>query len=277
MTLREIIRQGFYYARTCKPLWLFGFFVGLGSGGSGGAGGGGGDGAGGGLPLDLSGPQVAVIIALFAFAIAAVVMHFISQGALIEGVERARKGGMMTTGEGFRRGWAHWGVLLRIGLLYVAAIVASLVLLAAPVLIALRALGPVGGAAVGMPMLLIAVPWLITLYLVQVFASRIAVLENRHAIDAIGKSRLFLHGRLMHGLKLIVAAFAGTLALAVIGLLTIVPVVLVLAALMPVLRLFTVLALGSVVLLPVMYVLIAITGTFRSSIWTIGYLTEMES
>ena len=33
MTIREIVRQGFYYARTCRSLWLFGFFVGIASGG----------------------------------------------------------------------------------------------------------------------------------------------------------------------------------------------------------------------------------------------------
>jgi len=32
MTIREIIRQGLHYARTCKSLWLFGFFVGIASG-----------------------------------------------------------------------------------------------------------------------------------------------------------------------------------------------------------------------------------------------------
>ena len=42
---------------------------------------------------------------------------------------------------------------------------------------------------------------------------RIAVLENRRALDAIGKARLFLHGRLVHGLKLMVAAFVGTLVI----------------------------------------------------------------
>ena len=46
---------------------------------------------------------------------------------------------------------------------------------------------------------------------------RIAVLENRHALDAIGKARLFLHGRLMHGLKLIVATFVGTLGIVLLG------------------------------------------------------------
>ena len=120
-------------------------------------------------------------------------------------------------------------------------------------------------------------PWLITLYLVQAFASRIAVLENRHALDAIGKARLFLHGRLMHGLKLLVAMFLGTLAIVGLGLLAIVPVGLLLAALIPVLRIVPVIVFGSLVLLPAIYVLIAMLGMLRSSIWTIGYVTQVES
>ena len=163
-------------------------------------------------------------------------MRFVSEGALIEGVVRARQGRTMTTREGFRAGWAHWGVLVRIALLYVAAFIGSVGLLAAPCVIALRAVGPLGGVVFGIPALLVAVPWLVTLYLVQAFASRIAVLENRHALDAIRKARLFLHGRLMHGLKLIVAMFVGTLAIVVLGLVAIVPVALLLAALIPVLR-----------------------------------------
>jgi len=34
MTISEIVGQGPHYARTCKSLWLFGFFVGMASGGS---------------------------------------------------------------------------------------------------------------------------------------------------------------------------------------------------------------------------------------------------
>ena len=37
MTIGEIIEQGFHYARTCRSLWLFGFFVGIASGGSNGS------------------------------------------------------------------------------------------------------------------------------------------------------------------------------------------------------------------------------------------------
>ena len=179
--------------------------------------------------------------------------------------------------EGFRGGWAHWGVLVRIALLYLAAIFGSLLLIAAPCVIAWQALGPLGGVALGIPAVLIAVPWLVTLYLVQAFASRIAVLENRYALDAIGKSRLFLHGRLMHGLKLIVAMFVGTLVIVVVGLVALAPVGLLLAALIPVLRVWPVIVLGCVVLLPLICVLTAMVGTFRSSIWTIGYVTQVES
>jgi hypothetical protein len=288
MTISDIIRQGLHYARTCKSLWLFGFFVGIASGG-GSSGGGRGDGGSGvtvgiggvsvgaGGPFDLSVTTIALIVVVIILALFAIVMRFVSEGALIEGVVRTRQGGTMTTREGFRAGWAHWGVLVRIELLYFAATIGSLALLAAPCVIALKALGPLGGVALGIPALFIAVPWLVTLYLVQAFASRIAVLENRHALDAVGKSRLFLHGRLMHGLKLIVAMFVGTLVIVFLGLVAIVPVALLLAALIPLLRLFPVIVLGCLVLLPVIYVLTAMVGTLRSSIWTIGYVTQVES
>jgi hypothetical protein len=282
MTISEITRQGLYYARTCKSLWLFGFLVGMASGGSSG-GAGGGDGAGGAWsvgigPVAFSVEEIAPIVLVIIFAILALlVMRFVSEGALIEGVARAREGGTMTTREGFRTGWAHWGVLVRIALLYFAAIIGSLALLAAPCVIALQALGPIGGIALSIPALVIAVPWLVTLFLVQAFASRIAVLENRHALDAIGKARLFLHGRLMHGLTLIVATFVGTLLILFVGLVVVVPVTLLLVALIPVLRIVPVIVLGCLVLLPAIYVLTAMVGTLRSSIWTIGYLTQVES
>ena len=274
MTITEIVRQGLYYARTCKSLWLFGFFVGMASGGSSGGGGGQGNGGGASFSLALLAPLAAVAVVA---VLALIVMRFISEGALIEGVARTRKGGAMTTREAFRAGWAHWGVLLRIALLYFAVTLGSLALLAAPCVIALQALGPLGAIALGIPALVVGVPWLVTIYLVQAFASRIAVLENRHALDAIGKARLFLHGRLMHGLRLIVATLAGTLLLVIAGLVIVVPVVLLLVALIPVLRILPVFVVACVVVLPALYVLTAMVGTLRSSIWTIGYVTQVES
>lgn len=293
MTIRELIGQGLYYARRCKSLWVFGFVVGLASGGSSGGssgGGGVGDGAGavggavggaianGGAPFGLSAAGiVSIVVALIIVAVLAFIVRFISEGALIEGVVRVRQGGAMTTREGFRAGWAHWGVLLRIALIYVGTIIGSVALLVAPCVIAMRMVGPVGGFALGIPALIIAVPWLITLYLIQAFASRIAVLENRHAMDAIRKARLFLHGRLMHGLKLIVATFLGTLLLGLLSVAVILPAVLLLVALLPVISVVPAIAIGCLVLLPAVYVLVAMLGTLRSSIWTIGYVTQVEA
>jgi len=281
MTIGEIVRQGFHYARTCKSLWLFGFFVGIANGGSSGGGGGRDGGVGGAFSVGAFGFSTteigSIVIALLLVVVVAFVMHFISEGALIEGIVRARQGGEMTTREGFRAGWRHWGVLLRIAIVYFAVFFGSLALFAVPCVIAMRAIGWIGAVALGVPALFIAAPWFITLHLVQAFASRIAVLENRHALDAIRKSRLFLHGRLGHALRLIVASFAGTIGMIALGLVVIVPVALALVALIPALSFPYVLVLGCVVLLPAICVWTAIIGTFRSSIWTIGYVTQVES
>jgi hypothetical protein len=55
------------------------------------------------------------------------------------------------------------------------------------------------------------------------------------------------------------------------------PLALLLVALIPVLRVVPVIVLACVVLVPASCVWAAIVGTFRSSIWTIGYVTQVES
>ena len=284
MTIREIVGQGFHYARTCRSLWLFGFVVGIASGGSNGAGNSGGDGGAGGAAvfgslLSSFATEIAVVLVLFVLAstVAGFVLRFLSEGALIEGVVRARQGAAMTTLEAFRAGWAHWGVLFRIGLLYFAALIVSVGVLVAPCLLALRAFGLIGAVVAGLGAVVIAVPWLITLSLVQAFAMRIAVLENRRAFDAIAKARLFLHGRLIHGLKLMVATFIGSLAIMVLSVLVIGPVVLLLAALGTVLPVLPLIVVGLLVVLPAVCVLTAMLGTYRSSVWTIGYLSQVDA
>jgi hypothetical protein len=281
MTIGEIVRQGFHYARSYRSLWLFGFFVGIASGGSNGGGGGGGDshvgGIAGGLWF-LSVAQLTVIaLVVILVGLTLFVLRFVGEGALIEGVARIRKGEAVTTRDGFRAGWAHWWVLVRIAVIYFVVSILSLALLAAPCVIAMQTMGAIGAVAFGLPAAIVAVPWLVTLYLVQAFASRIAVLENRQALDAIRKARLFLHGRLSHGLKLIVATFIGSLAIALVAILTLAPVALALVALMPVVHFLPLIVVACLVLVPVTCVLAAILGTYRSSIWTIGYVTQVES
>jgi hypothetical protein len=284
MTIGDIIKQSFHLARTCRSLWLFGFVVGLASGGSSNGGSGGGSGGGGvdavlgGGALALSSATVTmIVVAGLLTVLVGLVLRLVSEGALIEGIVKARQGGALTTRQGFRAGRAHLGVLFRISLIYGAALVGSVALLAAPGALAFWAVGPIAAVLLAIPAIVIAVPWLVTLHLLQAFAWRIAVLENRGAVDAIGKARLFLHGRIMHGLKLIVATFIGTFVIMLLGFAVLVPVALVLVALAFVVPVVAVIVVGCLVLLPAFGVLTAIVGTFRSSVWTVGYVTQVEA
>jgi hypothetical protein len=159
-----------------------------------------------------------LIVALVTLLVGGIVMCFISQGALIEGVTRVRRGAKLSVREGFREGWSHAGVIFKITLVYYAANIASLLVLAAPALLAALWLDSVFAALVfAIPGVVVGVPWLVTLYIWRAFAMRITVLENRGALDAIHKTRLFLHGRLGQGLRSLVAAFLGTLLITVLG------------------------------------------------------------
>jgi hypothetical protein len=213
--------------------------------------------------------------AVLAVVVGFVIMKFLSTGALIEGVKRARGNGSMTVREGFREGWAHWGVLLRIALLYLAMNGGSVVLLTGACYLVWLSLGaPAVYVACGLAVL-VGVPWLITLYLWQAFAERIAVLEDRHALDALRKARLFLHGRVRLGLKLLVAGFLGVLLVGTVAALVVGPLVLLLAALAPVWG-WPAIALGVLTIPPALFVAVAFVGIMTSSVWTIGYLAEVQ-
>jgi hypothetical protein len=274
MSIVEIIRQSLHIARRHKSLWLFAFVVGLGSGVSvrGGGGGAGPAGSGG-----TSGfPVVAIVAVVLVLIVAGAVMRLLSEGALIEGVSRAHRQQSLSVREGFRVGWANCGVLFRIVAMYVMASLVSILGLAAWCFLAVQLLGRGALVPLVVVTLIIAVPWLVTLYAVQALASRIAVLENRHALDAIRKAQLFLHGRMRHALKLMVAAFAGTLFVAVVGFVLIAPVVLLLVAAAQLLGTVPTAAIGTLALVPAGFVLVAFIGTVQSAAWTLGYLEQTE-
>ena len=278
MGVLEIIKEALRIARKHKSLWLFGFLVGIGGGFD--FGGGGGQEAT--PPVAATPPEPATVLLVVLGGVAAVVgfviLKFLSTGALIEGVRRVRGNGTLTVREGFREGWAHWGVLFRLTLIYLPINLVSVAVLAAPCALVFRAFGsPAVFVACGVAVL-VGVPWLLTLYMWQAFAERIAVLENRRALDAVRKARLFLHGRLKLALKLFVANFLGVLFVSVLGALVVIPVVLLIrlgVVSIPELSL-PVFALGVLTILPAAFVAIAFVGIITSSVWTIGYLTQVE-
>jgi hypothetical protein len=273
MNIIDMIKEGLRIARSARSLWLYGFFVGLGAAVNNGN-----QGHAPGAPHALTGGMALLAAVLLVLIAAGGFMYFVSQAALIEGVARLRRGSFPTVHDGWRGGLAHWGVLLRMTLIYLATTIASVLVLAAPSLLALKLSGTALAVIFGVPAAVIAVLWLVTLYMWQQFASRIAVLENRRAWDAIGKARLFLHGRLMHGLKVIVAAILGRLVVVLVGVLAIGAAG---AAAFGVLKAVglthaavPVIVLGSMAVLPAAFILIAVSGTTQSSIWTLGYLTQ---
>jgi hypothetical protein len=276
MSIFEILKEALRIGRAHKSLWLFGFLVGLG-GVPDGSGGGGGQPPAPPVPATPPDPVLVltvVLAGLFVF-IAFVVLKYVSTGALIEGVKRARRSESLTVREGFREGWAHWRVLLRLAVLFFAANASSVLVLAGAAYLAGQVLGRPALFVAGGLAVVVGVPWLVTLYMWQAFAERIAVLENRRALDAIRKARLFLHGRLQLGLKLLVAGFVGVLAVCAAGFLVIGPLVLLVRALAPVGG-FPVFAIGVLGLLPAGFVTFAFIGVMTSSVWTIGYLTQVE-
>jgi hypothetical protein len=275
MSIFAIIKEALRIARTYKSLWVFGFLAGAGIGFN--NGGGGGDQAG--VPAAAAanpGVVALVVVVGIAVVIGLVILKFVSNGALIEGVKRARGNAPFTWREGFREGWAHWGVLLRIALLFVAVSAGSAVLLFGGCYLVVQALGMQSLFVAGPVAVVIAVPLFVTLQMWQAFAERIAVLENRRALDATAKARLFLHGRIGKGLKLVVASFLGVLTVVALALAVIAPVVLLLRASAGVWGLLPAVGIGVLIVLPTAFVAISMIGIMGSSVWTIGYLTEVE-
>ena len=274
MNIVDIIKEALRIARTHKSLWLFGFLVGLSAPGVGGGGSGGG-----GPPAEAiaaePGRMVLLVLVGCLLVLGFLILKFVSTGALIEGVKRARENRSLTLREGFREGWAHWGVLFRLALLYFLLNAVSVALLVGVTVLAGR-LGAPGYGVVGLLAVIVGVPWLVTLYIWQAFAERIAVLENRRAIDAMRKARLFLHGRLQHGLKIAVAGFLGVLLVGAIGVAVVLPIGGVLAVSAPLWGIATSVALGLLTILPVVFVIFAFIGIMTSSVWTIGYLTQVQ-
>jgi hypothetical protein len=280
MNVFEMIKAGLRIAGTSRSLWLYGFFVGLASAANSSKG-----------PVPgapaaavathgfTSAPGLLAILLLILF-VAGAFMYFVSEGALIEGVRRTRTAAPPSVRQSWRDGVAHWSVLLRIAVIYFATGGGSLLVLAAPALLAFKLSGTALAIGFAVPALLIAVPWFVTLYMWQAFASRIAVIENRHARDAISKARLFLHGRLLHGLKLIVASVLGRIIVGLAGAIVLAVLALVDIAVLSIFGMtqaaLPVIAVVATTLLPIGVILVAISGTTESSIWTIGYLTQAQ-
>ena len=270
MNIIRIARDALSTVWNHKHLWLFGFFVAGASGGGGGGQGGAPTAGGAGVVPDwvfwlLAG---GVILGL-----AAGVMYIISEGALIEAVVRVRGGEAFSVGHGFRCGLSHFWRVLCIKALMLLALVLSVGVVAAPAVLGKIGVIPLWlGLSFTVPLALVAVPWVLTLYFIYSYALRFAVLDRLPVTAAIRQARVFLHGKLGSSLKLLVAGGLGSVAAGLVGVLIVVPAFLLGGAGYMAGGIIPAVTAGAALALPVAVALAGALGTYRSSVWTLGYL-----
>lgn len=258
-----------------KSLWLFGFFA-IAGGGTAANNGLTRKGSGGGM-ADVSDfpawvwPVLAVVVGI---GFVALIMHVVSEAALIDGVKRAETADQpsVTTGlqSGRRNFWRVVGVKLALGAL---SALAALVM-AAPALLAVFDLLPVWLAVVlSVPALINGVPVLLSLQFVTQYALRIAVLDDVGVGAAIGHARVHLQGRVVDSVKLLLLAFVAqaagsmaTVACLIPGAALGVGVWALTDAVIPAV------AVGAVLSAPFAAMALGATGALRSTVWTLGFL-----
>ncbi len=272
MQALDIAKSSLHTLWSNKYLWFFGFFV---VGGSSGGSVSSHVGTNSNMISSLS-PEllVALLVGATLLGIASLVMHVLSEGALIDGVRCGQAKKHLGIRQAMRIGVSHfWRLLaIKIGVSVVGFL--SVALITAPWLMGRFEILPlwVGGlltATLGVA----GIPWLLTIYFVYVYALRVAVMENLPAMAAARKAKLFLHGRIASSLRMMVLALVGELCGLAASVVALIPAALlgglvylstshVLAALIVV----------DVCGLPLLVAVLGAAGTFRSSIWTLNYL-----
>lgn len=271
MDVLAVARGAFRIAWGNKRLWLFGVFVAATTGG--------GRGSSGGAAAALPGWVLGLAGVALVLGSAALWMHVVSEGALIEGAGRLQMGAMLGTGEAFRSGRASFGRVLRLKVGALCAIaVAALVLASPAVMIWLHVLPMVAGVWLTGGLLVVATPWLLTGYFVYAYALRFTVLEGLEAGGAILAAWRYLPGRVLESLKLLALAFAGQIVAALAGAVAVLPGVGLGTLIFVATGSMTwAVATGCVLALPPGLAVAGIVGTFRSAVWTLGFLESREA
>lgn len=217
----------------------------------------------------------ALIIAGVVVALGVLVLRVVSEGALIEGVCRAERGERFGIRAGLSAGWQRFLPVAGVKLLMGVAMAAAGLGVVAPLGLGFLGLYPkLVGALATAALALVGVPVLLTLYFIYIYALRVTVIEKRPALAAIRAARTFLHGRLRNSLKLMVTAGVGAAALTAACLVALVPAALAGGAAYFAAGLVAAVVTGVVLGVPVALTAVGALGVFRSSVWTLGYLSE---
>jgi hypothetical protein len=272
MKALDVMKRSFRTALANRRLWLFGFFVAAASSGSGGGDAGASAPAAGAPAAEIPAWVVPVIVAAAIVALAGLAMHVISEAALIDGV-----GGGRPETYRFRQGLRAGGhCFLRVlGLKALRGLVTALSLAVAATPAVLGALGAIPlwiGIAATLPLILFAVPWLLTLHFLYEYALRYAVLDGAGAIAAIRLAEDHLHGRIGESLVLLCVSLLGVPASGAAMALAAIPCAAVGVGVFFAAGPIAGIATGAALLLPFAICILGALGTYRSSVWTLGFL-----
>jgi len=263
----EIAKECAHLARHNRWLWPFGLFALAAGNASAEA-----DGAGAGLETMPPWLPYAIAAAVV-FGLLGLVLHVVSEAALIDGVDRARRGERVALRRGFGIGWQHFRRVLGIKLAYGMLVGAAALTIAAPALATALGFIPTGaGVVVGVAAALVAVPFILTVHLTYMFALRFAVLDGRGVIDALGCAKRLLRKRLATSLKLLIAAKLGAVA---VGAVTLVAAAA--CALVALPAYFLAGSTAAVVVFAALIIPVGLTaagalGTYQSAVFTVAYL-----
>ncbi len=174
-----------------------------------------------------------------------------------------------------RLGMRRFLPVLGIKALVALANVLSLAFVALPALLGAFSVLPLW-LGIGLTTLLAipAVPWLLTIHFVYEWALRFAVLENRGATGSLRAASRFLRGRIAPSLRLLLVTALANVASLVLSLAVILPAAALGFGIYSFAGLLPAAISAGVFALPFAAVIVGATGTYRSSLWTLGFLEE---
>lgn len=248
-----------------KRLWLFGFFVAAGTGAS----------------YNYSGDgdwpvwAIALLIAVLVLGFAGAFLHVLSESALIKAVKDTWAGSDVQLAPSMRLGLRRFLPVLGIKVLVALANLLSLAVVAAPAVLGALSVVPLWlGISLTTLLAIPSVPWMLTIHFVYEWALRFAVLENLGATGSLRAASRFLRGRIAPSLRLLLVTALANLTSMVLLLAVILPAAALGIGIYSFAGLLPAAISAGVFVLPFAALIVGATGTYRSSLWTLGFLEE---
>ncbi len=269
MNALDIMKDAATTVWNNKKLWFFGIFAAAGSASGSGDHEAAGASSGGTIPEWV----IPILIIAAVLGIGVLVMHIISEGALIQGVRRARNGEEPGIVAGLKAGASTFWRVLGIKAFQGVAGFLSVALITAPVVLSLFGLYPIWLGVIGtVALAFVGIPWLLSIYFIYQYALRYAVLDARSVREAVAMGYRHLHGRVAHSLSLLGVSLLGQ----IISGAVMVPIVLVCAIVGGLVYLVggavAGIAVGGSLMLPFAFAVAGALGAYQSSVWTLSYM-----